>query len=171
MPRPIAHPVLYLDYDGVLHPDEVYRVCGRIILWYDGIALFEWWPLLAECLEPYPSIRVVLSTSWVRVLSFDEARERLPQELARRVIGATWHSAMNQHWWVGLSRYQQIQFHAKLHRVERWLTIDYDNERWPQEHVHRLVRSDSILGIAAPDSHSLSLMRTQLRELAAGLES
>jgi hypothetical protein len=45
------------------------------------------------------------------------------------------------------------------------------NERWPQEHAHRLVHSDSILGIAAPDSHSLSLMRTRLRELAAGLES
>ena len=74
------------------------------------------------------SRRVILSTSWVRVLSFDDARERLPHELARRVIGATWHSAMNRHWWGGLSRYQKIQFHAKLHRVERWLT-DYDNER------------------------------------------
>lgn len=32
MPRPIAHPVLYLDYDGVLHPGEVSHVRGRIIL-------------------------------------------------------------------------------------------------------------------------------------------
>jgi hypothetical protein len=33
--------VLYLDYDGVLHPDEVYRIRGKSVLKFDGIGLFE----------------------------------------------------------------------------------------------------------------------------------
>lgn len=167
MHRPIHHPLLYLDYDGVLHPDEVYRVRGRIILCHEG-RLFEWAPLLAECLEPYPAVRIVLSTSWVRVLSFNEARERLPNALAERVVGATWHSSMNQNWWLGLSRYQQIHLHARRHRVERWLAVDNDNEGWPREQAHRLVLTDSILGIAPPDS--LSLLRNRLHELDTGSE-
>ena len=34
-------PVLFLDFDGVLHPDEVYRVGDKIVLKMDGFCLFE----------------------------------------------------------------------------------------------------------------------------------
>lgn len=35
-------PALFLDYDGVLHPDAVYREGGRVVLRADGFRLFEW---------------------------------------------------------------------------------------------------------------------------------
>ncbi len=60
--------VLYLDYDGVLHNDSVYRVRGQGIVIRDGV-LFEWAHYLVEALRPYPDIRIVLSTSWVRDVS------------------------------------------------------------------------------------------------------
>jgi len=104
-----------------LHPGEVYRIRGQIVLQCDGINLFEWAPLLVEYLAPHPDVRIVLSTSWVRVLSFSRARAWLPAALAKRVIGATWHSAINQDWWLGLSRYDQISRHAQRHRIARWL--------------------------------------------------
>lgn len=157
----IEGPVLYLDFDGVLHPDEVYRVRGRIVLQCDGMNLFEWAPLLAEHLEPYPDVRIVLSTSWVRVLSFKEARAWLPDALGSRVIGATWHSAMDQFWWQNLSRYQQICLHAKRHRISRWLAIDDDTEGWPDDSREQLVHTDSMLGIATPDTRAMLLRKLE----------
>jgi hypothetical protein len=160
----IESPVLYLDFDGVLHPDEVYRIRGRIILQCDGMNLFEWAPLLAEHLEPYPDLRIILSTSWVRVLSFSEARAWLPDSLASRVIGATWHSAMDKHWWINLSRYQQVSLHAKRHRITRWLAIDDDTQGWPDGGRGQLVHTDSLLGIATPATQAL--LRRKLEDLS-----
>lgn len=152
-------PVLYLDFDGVLHPDEVYRIRGQIVLRCDGMNLFELAPLLAEHLEPHPDIRIILSTSWVRVLSFTKARAWLPESLGMRVIGATWHSSMKTYWWLGLSRYQQISLHAKRHKIARWLAIDDDVQGWPNDQFEQLVNTDSELGIAAPDSRELLRQR------------
>lgn len=87
---PLA-PTLFLDFDGVLHPDKVYRERGKIVLKMDGFSLFEWPPLLEEILMPHPDLQIVLSTSWVRVLGFDEALAWLPPGLQQRVVGSTLH--------------------------------------------------------------------------------
>lgn len=158
-------PILYLDFDGVLHPDEVYRIRGKIVLKCDGMNLFEWAPLLAEQLEPYPELRIVLSTSWVRVLSFNKARDWLPETLRGRVIGATWHREMDQNWWQCLSRYQQVVLHARRHKIARWLAIDDDVADWPEMHQAPLVATDGMLGIAAPDARTL--LARKLREMHA----
>ena len=44
--------ILFLDFDGVLHPDEAYLVKGRPVLRAEG-ALFMWTPLLADALKNY----------------------------------------------------------------------------------------------------------------------
>jgi hypothetical protein len=59
--------VCYLDFDGVLNSDAVYKVRGRGIVVRDS-ELFEWAHFLEEALVPYPHLRIVLSTSWVREL-------------------------------------------------------------------------------------------------------
>ena len=56
--------ILYLDFDGVLHPDEVYIVKDKVVLRAEG-RLFMWADRLAEALADRPAVRVVLSTSWV----------------------------------------------------------------------------------------------------------
>ena len=163
MHRLINCPIVYLDFDGVLHPDEVYRIRGKIVLKWDGIALFEWAPLLAEDLEHFPEVRIILSTSWVHVLSFNYARSQLPEALAKRVIGATWHSTMNLSWWFSLTRFEQIKLHAQRHKISRWLAIDDNDYGWPAEQSGRFVHTDSMLGIAAPDSRQL--LQKKLREM------
>lgn len=144
-------PILFLDYDGVLHPDDVYRINGQIVLKRDGFSLFEWSPLLLEALVPHSDVRIVLSTSWVRVIGYDKARKCLPRELQERVIGATWHSQLNQDWWSSISRYEQIAGYTRRHTVTRWLAIDDEVTIWGEEHLDQLIETDSMLGLAQPE--------------------
>ncbi|MCR6665755.1 MAG: HAD domain-containing protein [Methyloversatilis sp.] len=141
-------PTLFLDFDGVLHPDEVYRVGERIVLRMDGFSLFEWSEVLDELMEPYPALQIVLSTTWVRLLGFEVARSHLPESLQRRVVGATWHETAPRGW-ERLTRYEQIQLNVVQHRHARWLAIDDDGHGWSDEHRSNLVLTDSLLGLGA----------------------
>lgn len=141
-------PTLFLDFDGVLHPDEVYRVGERIVLRMDGFSLFEWAEVLSELIAPYPELQIILSTTWVRQLGFEVARAYLPESLQRRVVGATWHETVPRGW-EKLTRYQQIQRNVATHRHERWLAIDDDCRGWSDEHRSNIVVTDSLLGLGA----------------------
>lgn len=141
-------PTLFLDFDGVLHPDEVYCIGGKIVLRMDGFSLFEWAPMLEDILRPYPHLQLVLSTSWVRVVGFDAACARLSEGLQQRVVGATWHRH-GPRGWEYLSRFEQIQRNVERHGHARWLAIDNDDAGWPDEHRDRLVLTDSLLGLGA----------------------
>jgi hypothetical protein len=165
--------ILFLDYDGVLHPDAAYLVNGRPQLCAQG-SLFMWAPLLEETLAPHPQVRIVLATSWVRVLkSFSRTRAYLPPALQARVIGATWHSAMARHhegahrvdagWFQALSRYAQIARYLSRagHHAEHWLAIDDDSEGWPAEMRSHLVETDRALGLASASARSELAQRLQ----------
>jgi hypothetical protein len=74
-----ASVILFLDFDGVLHPDP----CR------DARRLFEHAPRLAALLEAFPEVCVVLSTSWRNTRSIDELVAPLSAPLRARVIGVT----------------------------------------------------------------------------------
>jgi hypothetical protein len=144
--------VLFLDFDGVLHPDAVFLTRKGPKLRAEG-ALFMWAGLLVEVLEDFPHVQVVLSTSWVRHLGFSRAKACLPGPLQARVIGATWHSAMgkgwfDQTWWDKASRYEQICRYVERACLSNWVSVDDDSERWPKEALDHLVLCDSQLGLA-----------------------
>src|ERR1700692_2034672 len=86
----LGRQVLFVDYDGSLHRFGAYRTRRGIVSSNPAtVELFEFAPLLAELIEPYPQVEIVLSTSWVRVLGFRRARAELPVEsLRQRVVGA-----------------------------------------------------------------------------------
>lgn len=102
--------LLYLDFDGVLHPENVYIHRKRgIYLDAPGKALFEWMPVLEELVAPHPALKIVLSTSWVRERSYSFAKRQLSPRLQERVIGATFHHRyMRQDEFALLSRGEQI---------------------------------------------------------------
>ncbi|MGY2491263.1 HAD domain-containing protein [Cupriavidus sp. CP313] len=165
--------IVFLDFDGVLHPDAAYLVKGRPELRAAG-TLFMWAPILEEALVPYPDARIVLSTSWVRVLkSFSLVRAFLPAALQARVIGATWHSAMARHyegshridasWFSELSRYAQIARYISRAglRDEHWLAIDDDSAGWPSELRDHLIETDGALGLACAIAQSELATRLQ----------
>lgn len=71
--------ILFLDFDGVLHEDPC----------FDKARLFECAPGLAQALEPFPEVHIVLSTSWRTDRTLAEMLQPLPEALRRRVIDAT----------------------------------------------------------------------------------
>ncbi|MEM5434703.1 HAD domain-containing protein [Paraburkholderia diazotrophica] len=145
--------VLYLDFDGVLHPENVWRRpgIGPYVATPPGHRVFELAPLLAQALEPYPDLQIVLATSWVRVLSFTRAARRLPASLRARVIGATYHSRMDAASFLEMPRGVQILADVSRRRPAAWLALDDDAEGWAPAWRTHLVRTHAVLGISAPE--------------------
>lgn len=150
--------VLFLDYDGVLHGDSVYLEHRRPVL-RGGGSLFQWAPCLISAMEPYPDVRIVLSTTWVRVRGFNRARKALPLALQNRVVGSTWHSGMGRGvlddirlpstWWDRATRYQQIAAYISRAKLRiNWLAIDDDELGWPDECRDRLILTNPDLGLS-----------------------
>ena len=71
--------ILFLDFDGVLHPDPC----------YDAGRLFENVPRLAAVLDMFAEVCVVLSTSWRTTRTLDVMVAPLPATLRERVVGVT----------------------------------------------------------------------------------
>ncbi|MCW5665470.1 MAG: hypothetical protein KIT35_16680 [Piscinibacter sp.] len=167
--------VLYLDFDGVLHHDAVLRHPKRGI-YIDpaqgpGRTLFEWAPILQEQLEPYPDVAIVLSTSWVRVLGYQRAKARLPTELSRRVVGATFHSAVHR---IRTregpiddtsTRGAQVLGDVSRRRPTQWLAVDDSMEGWPPEALERVVQCMPAVGLSSAET--LSHLRSKLARFFA----
>jgi hypothetical protein len=141
--------ILFLDYDGVLHPNEAYQIPGKgIVLQMDGHDLFEWADLLADTLEGHQDVRIVLSTSWVWTIGFDQSKARLPTRLQERVIGSNWHSSMNKQYWNSLTRYEQIRMYVNRHQVgSNWIAIDDNDFKWPKNKRHHLIHTHELAGL------------------------
>ena len=94
-----ADVVLYLDLDGVVHHEAV--------LWHPrigiymsphgevGRTLFEWVPILEEELAPYPSVALVLSSTWCIRPDYTHTLRRLPESLRARFIGGSCHKRVH----------------------------------------------------------------------------
>ena len=147
-------PVLFLDFDGVLHPDAVYRTKrDGIVLRADGVSLFEWDDLLLPILAAAPRTQVVLPTSWVKALAFGKAKSYLPTWLQARVMGGTWHQrdAVNDERgqsWSAMSRWEQIAAYVTRRAISHWLALDNNDEGWPDNSRPHLIKTDSDLGLA-----------------------
>ncbi len=130
--------VLYLDFDGPLHPEAVFWSFKRgaylaDALGSEGHRLFEHCELLEQLLLPYPHVRIVLSTSWVRQYSFSGAAKRLSAGLRSRCIGATWHSRMDARAFATRHRGEQVRDDVERRRPARWLALDDVDEGWGDE--------------------------------------
>ncbi|TXG80839.1 MAG: hypothetical protein E6R14_08665 [Thermomicrobiales bacterium] len=157
-------PVLYLDYDGVLHPDAAFVFRGKgVVLMREGHALFECVPILERILDDFPAVRIVLATSWVQALDFSRAKARLSAALQCRVIGATFHRRhMNDVAFQMLPRGVQILADAQR-RGCRWVAIDNDDELWPASYRDRLVLTDPETGLL--DTTVQRRLREKLEEV------
>lgn len=128
--------VLFLDFDGVLHPfgepalDEDFRLI-------ENPNLFAWLPVLDQLLAYYPHVRIIVSSDWRRLCD-DETLVRLLGPLGGRFIGVveTW----------GGTRAEEILEEARRRCLTHWLAIDDHSS------VEAASRRDSRFVACAPDT-------------------
>lgn len=115
-------PILFLDFDGVLHPYP-----------YKREQAFAAVPLLLAVLEDFPSVDVVVSSSW-RLLRYSRAWLQVPEALRERITGHTPEIRRREHGMhtVALQPLRQaeiLRYLADSGGSERsWVALD-DDER------------------------------------------
>lgn len=152
--------ILFLDFDGVLHPSSVYLRSGRPVLENGGAGeLFMWADILESVLDDRQqsddNIRIVLSTNWCRRLGWQRTRDALPEGLRWRVIGSTYHSQARD-WYDNVTRHAQIcRYLARRQSAEPWLALDDLHEGdeiadWAAINRDRLILTDPDRGLSDP---------------------
>lgn len=106
---------------------------------------------MEELLAPYPDVKIVLSTSWVRVKNFEFAKRQLPSSLQKRVVGATFHNREMQKFdFDNMSRGMQICADVGRRKPAGWFAIDNDDQGWPAWCRDRLIKTEDRLGLSDP---------------------
>jgi len=148
-------PTLFVDYDGTLHAGHALIDQNGQITLDSGRTLLEFAPLLVEMLKPYPSVEIILTTSWLQKLPKETVISYLPPELARRVVDTTKGVKPRLSYVLnGSDRTYVIASYAYGHSLKNWLAIDdlvYGAEqfgRTPGELLKHFLLLDSTRGIS-----------------------
>jgi len=121
--------MLFLDFDGVLHPAGV--PAGTCMP-------FEWLPLLSELLEPAPNVLLSIHSSWREVHPLDYLQEFLGG-LGDRVVGAVP---------LGPKEAAIFAFLAKHPEVTDYLILDDSASEFGSVLGARLLVCEPLLGIS-----------------------
>jgi hypothetical protein len=152
-------PTLLVGGDGTLHRGNGLVLADGSISLDTGNAPFEFAPLLADLIEPYPKVEIVLTSGWMDFLSLDQMVSYLPVQLASRVVGWTrGYKAPFGYWKDGSAKTYIVRSYVIGHRLTNWLAIDdslhgaqnLSSNFLPLE--PHLVLLDSNQGISAPDA-------------------
>ncbi|ABO53189.1 hypothetical protein KTE13_20350 [Burkholderia multivorans] len=118
-------PTLFLDFDWTLHIGRASMDEQQRISLNTGRRLFEFAPLLIKLLEPYPSVQLVLTTSWLMTLPVEEVVHLMPPELACRVVDTTRRVKPRLSYLLnGTDRTYVISYYATSKRLKHWLALD-----------------------------------------------
>ena len=122
-------PVLFLDFDGVLHP-------SHFVLQNP----FSNASVLENALTDR-EVKIVITSSWRFTHSIEALRRKLPEGLAERVIGVTGEAVIGKH-----ARYQEIQNYINAHGPINWRALDDSFWEFPSP-CPELIRCNPNTGI------------------------
>lgn len=123
---------IYLNFDGVLHPDQVLyeEGCTPSMLLREHSAL-EYAHLLVAALDTHADAAIVLNTWWTFYIGLDACTELLPAPLAARVVGCTvQHSSTYDEAPV---RYHEAARCIARRRHRALVIVDHGNARYPRK--------------------------------------
>ena len=141
---------LFLDFDGVLHPDR-YSLSNydpdRV---FRNNEIFSQAPILAALLTEYPC-QVIISSSWRFTHSLDEMKEKLPKGIAKNVAGVTGDAYIGPH-----PRYNEIKEYLIKHNKSffSWRALDDAKLEFPNGCTD-LILCDPNTGIATKQIEEL----------------
>lgn len=134
----LADKIIYLDFDGVLHPDGTEAIDDRGQL-LDNPILFCWLPILTELLEPHPHVQIIVSSDWRRLFD-DPALIRLLGPLGNRFSGVIERPAS--------PRAQEILIDAQTRGLTDWIALDdHTSVHQAARTDHRFIACDPTTGI------------------------
>jgi HAD domain in Swiss Army Knife RNA repair proteins len=149
-------PILFIDFDGVLHPQ------------YEGITtpvdeLFCHLPLFESVMREFPQVRIVISSTWRNAFTLEELRKRFSQDIGARIIGVT--PILDFDVYHPTRREQEIlAWLAETESSERpWVALD--DAVWQfQQHLDRVVDCTWYVGL---DKKAAIKLRNALHGLIA----
>ena len=130
--------MLFLEFDGVLHPaSAAYRFTPRPPLRRDVLAfwLFRWAWVLDELLVPHPDVSIVAHSNWRHFVHDDELRNVLGP-LSRRFIGTT----------PRIAKWESIHSVAHTNGLRDYRILDAWPDPFPSG-VHELILCDNEVGL------------------------
>lgn len=146
-------PVLFLDFDGVTHPDP----CEKD-------QLFQSLPLIEAVIRRYPGVLVILSTTWRTMHPLDELKDLFSSDLAERVLGGTPLLSLYDLAWYPVpisARSRQREIEAWLHQNRTlnhpWVAID-DRPWWFESECPNLLVTSALTGFTESDADRLEDM-------------
>lgn len=120
--------VLFLDIDGVLHPDPPQPDQRLRSL-----------PRLVSVLRDFPLVEVVISSLWRENLSLDQLRELFPLDLRERIIDVTPISERVDGWLTARREGEILDWLQASGRIDDpWIALDDQGWQFSQ-HRDRLV--------------------------------
>lgn len=159
--------VIYLGISGVLHPSQTtYELVRRRSPWTDGHSLYEGVPLLASALQPWPSARIVLTSTLPWAHGLESVLEQLGP-LAARVDGFTYEDLTtratrtvrtrsgttrtltysNEDYW-RINKADIVAAHVEWLQPAAWVAIDDEDTLWPAAVARdHLVATDGCVGL------------------------
>jgi hypothetical protein len=152
--RPV---ILFLDVDGVLHPTSVLHEMDfsaeQFVL---PSACFQHVGALADALDLFPDVKIVVSSSWRDLYELESLRLLLGP-LGPRVLETTGRNER--------TRFAEIESYLSRRRPCDWLALDDDNWGWPDDLLDHLVCPDGTVGLTDAD---LKQVQARLRVLQSG---
>jgi hypothetical protein len=136
--------LLFLDFDGVLHPNF-----SREGEYFSRLDL-----LLESLVGNTSGLEIIVSSSWRFHFTFEEILGYLPNQLRDLVSGATPEVEPGRH-----QRYREIRAHLNEYgRIVSWRALDDDLRGFPK-HCPQLIACDGRIGI---DNRSVLYLRNWL---------
>ncbi len=122
-------PVLFLDFDGVLHPNLATPEQRFVRL-----------PILADALGE-SDVKVIVSSSWRFEWSLSQLKALFPESIRMRVVGTTGPAHIGHH-----ARWNEINAYCSGHGVANWRALDDAHFEFPNP-CEQLIRCEGSRGI------------------------
>lgn len=127
-------PVVFLDIDGVLHPEDAAEIAVEGDEWrVSGESLFRWTPLLADLVADH-EVDIVIHSTWRYSYRLHELQAFFPDSLRSKIVGVT----------RGSGRYESILDYVERHGIEIFIVLDDAVSEFPADFSNLVVRFTSV---------------------------
>ena len=133
--------IIFLDFDGVLHPD--------------GIAKFSRLPILEKFLSEMPEVEIVISSTWREDHTLDQLRGFFSPHLRNRISGVT--PSLDDGYELGGRHKEILSYLANEGLSDRncsWVALD-DIALFFEDHCKNLVLTDSSTGFTEKEGEQI----------------